>query len=143
MKRWQPCSDAHAALEGVVEERESRRRSTIGESKPGHEPAAGIDLEQAVRQDGLAPPFEGERVERLGPDRVPCEPERLLPDEDLAGGRRTPSSRSAMFTASPLTKVVAGRTAGDDFAAVDADAHVDADADSTLELVVQRPERLA
>ncbi len=135
---------ARAALEGVVEEREFPAAvDHRGVEAPGMSRHAGIDLEQAVCQDGIAPPFEGERLERLGPDRVPCEPERLRPDEDLAGGRRTLEPLRDVHCRTGDEGVAAGRVAGDDIAGVDADAHLDPDADSTLELVVQRRERLA
>jgi hypothetical protein len=133
----------HAALEGVVEERQFPAAvDQWGVEAPGMSRHAGIDLDQAVRRDGLARPFEGERLERLGTDRVPCESERLLPDEDLAGGRRTLEPLGDVHRGAGDEGVVAGRVAGDDLAGVDAGAHLDADAHGTLELVVQAPEHL-
>jgi hypothetical protein len=134
---------ADAALEGVVEEREfSAAVDHRRVEAPGMSRHAGIDLEQAVCEDGIARPFEGKRRERLDPDRVPCKPERLLPDEDLAGGRRPLEPLGDVHCGAGDEGVLAGRVAGDDLAGVDAGAHLDADPDGTLELVVQRPEHL-
>ncbi len=104
---------------------------------------AGKHVVEPPRRDRLRLPFELERRDRLGDDRVAHEPDRRVADEDL------PSSRSGF---EPLRDVdcVAGRerlallrVAGDHLAGVDARAHLDPDAVRGVEPVVQAGERLA
>ena len=86
-------------------------------------PGASCTRQQPVGGDRLGLALQLERLDRLGVDRVADEPERRLPDQDLAGlGRLLEPRRDVDGVAGgePLLG------SGHDLARVDADAGLDA-----------------
>ena len=110
---------------------------------PRHTGGAGKHVVKPPDRDRLRLPFQLERLDRIGHDRVAHQPDRRVTDEDL------PSCRGGF---EPLRDVdrVAGRerlallrVACDHLAGVDARSHLDPDAVGGVEPVVQGGEGLA
>ena len=77
----------------------------------------GVEVDQPMRRDGVGLAFQAE-LERLGRDRVPHEPQRVVPEEDLPGTRSLFQARGDVHR---ITSDESAPLAGDDGAGVDAD----------------------
>ena len=105
--------------------REQRPELLLPADHRGVEPTGGRlarGRHQPEGGDGLGLPFQGERLDRVGLDRVPGEPDRFCPDEHLAGRRRL------LQTGGDVDRVPGRQTllgTGDDLTGVHADPALD------------------
>ena len=111
---------------------------------PSMSECARHHLEQSVRQHPIALSLHDQRLERVGANRIARELERLFSDQDLPRRRRAfETLRHHDDVAADERVVGAARIAGDHLSAVDAKANLDVGAVRTLELDVQRLDRLS
>ena len=100
-------------------------------------------FEQPVRHHPLALSLHDQRLERLGANRSRASSNVSSPIR-ISPGAAERSRRSATMTTSPLTSMSSARgIAGDHLPAVDAQANLDVGRRASLELDVQRLDRLA
>jgi hypothetical protein len=95
---------------------------------------ARLDREEPVRADHLGLALERERVDGLRDDRIPREVERLLADEDLAGGRGLLEPGGGVHGVAGDEVLTRRGVAGDDGAGVHADPRLERQGPLALEV---------
>src|SRR5438105_3355484 len=130
------------ALEGVPEQSQLALAADDRRVEPARmRESAWEDGEEAMDDNVLFLSLHRQRTERLGADRIPRQPVGGVPDQDLpACGRRLQALRDVHGVACG-ERLPGGGISGDHLAAVDPDAHADANSEYALELDVQALDR--